>query len=190
MSMANRYFESGISDRDFPSHDQPEAALAKLRQEVEGRLRWLEHNLTPDLEDGGRRPGESLVERGLIEKNTFGAISEVINATNPSVHGRSVEPSTAASIVETGIRLIYQLDALIEMTGEKIERLNPQARVIYRFLELPSNRRNKIAKSYGVDVPAKGRASVVEQARQLLRRARGEGKLEDLSDEIESARSQ
>lgn len=190
--MTSEYFRSDLTSADFPTHDQPESALIMLRRQIEGRLHWLELTMTPDLGLGRNQAGANLVARGLIDKATFGAVSEVVKAANPVVHGRTVDPAAAATIIETGLQVIAALDSLVEIAQSKIRNLKPVASLLYRFLELPNNRRNRIANSYGVDVPQETPTARVEQARQLLKRVEKSNQLPKLWDEVaqESIRPQ
>lgn len=185
--MIEERFDPEAAWSDFHPREEPELALVRLRTEIERRLRWLEHYLTPEAEGTTRRPGQALADRKLIDAETLEAISRVIEASNPAAHGRTVEPATAAIIVDTGLRLVRFLGNQIEITRRKISGLGREARLVYRLLELPTARRNRIAHGFGVDPVTRGRESRVEQGREVLRRAKESSRLRELWDSVVKA---
>lgn len=182
----NYYYDEGLLEHGFPSNEQPENALIRIRRELDGRLTWLEHYLTPD-KSGSARPGKSLVDRGLLDKDIFSTIVQVVNAGNQFAHGRSVDTAGAAAIVETGFQMIELLDRLISSTRVKIKGLKPEARLVYRFLELPTSRREKISRDYNVFMRARDSESRIKQARAVLKEAQEHETIRQLWDAIAAA---
>ena len=184
--MTDQYFDERLLEQGFPSHEQPDYALARLRRELEGRLTWLEHYLTPDRAGRGR-PGSALANRGLLDKDLFRAMAKVVDAANAVAHGRTVEPAQAAAIVETGVQVIEVLDRLIASTKEKLADLKPEAQLVYRFLELPTTRRERISRDYDVFTKARDSESRIKQARAVLKEAQRRESLRQLWDAVAEA---
>lgn len=183
--MTNAQFTTELKELDFPTHDEPELALSKLRGEIEGRLRWLEETLLPEYPPSARRrPGRALVEHSIIDEATFKAVSEILEAANPVVHGRRVDPSSAGIIIASGLEVILMLDTLVEATREKLKGLSPETQLIYRFLELPTRRRWSIAKEFGLSDPKEASRSRIEHSRKVFVSARSEEKLWQLWDMV------
>ena len=179
--MTNVQFTPELSELDFPTHDQPELALAKLRAEIDGRLRWLEENLLPDYKvNPGRSIGRALVEKSIIDAKTFEAIKEVMEAANPAAHGRKVDPSLAGIVIVTGLELVEMLDTLVVAAKKKVKNLSYEAQLIFRYLELPTRNRWVIAKEYGVGDPLEVSQARIQNARNVFSIARKEGKLPHL----------
>ena len=179
--MVEHYYTEDVSERDFPYHEQPELALVKLRAEVEGRLRFLEHYLAPEHEGSGR-PGSALVEKELLSKDTYSVISEVVDAAASAIHARRIEPGSAGVLVDTGLRIMAILDGLIAVVLEKLRNLKPDTQLLYRFMELSTLRRNSIAQAIGAEIRSRGRESRLEQAREVLKVAKAKG----IEDELRS----
>ena len=184
--MTDQYFDERLLEQGFPSHEQPNYTLARLRRELEGRLTWLEHYLTPDRSGRGR-PGSALTDKGLLDKDLFKAIAQVVDSANSVAHGRTVEPAQAAAIVEAGVQVIEVLDRLIVSTQEKVAALKPEARLVYLFLELPTTRRERISRDYDVFTKARDSESRIKQARAVLKEARRSERLRQLWDAVTEA---
>ena len=175
--MTNVQFTPELTEMDFPTHDQPELALARLRGEIDGRLRWLEETLLPNHTPGPGRPGRALVDQTIIDKASFEAILEIWEAANPAVHGRSVEPSSAGIVIASGLEVLAMLNTLIEAAREKVKGLPLKRQLIYRYLELPTRRRWTISKGFGLDDPHEVSRSRIEHARKVFSAAQREDNL-------------
>lgn len=93
-------------------------ALAKLRIELERALTRLYLSATPTARR--RRPtglnrlvGE-LVQSGILPTQLSGPLREVIFLCNRAVHGEYVRLADARSIVDIGIRVLEEIDSILE----------------------------------------------------------------------------
>jgi len=93
-------------------------ALAKLRIELERALTRLHLSATPTARR--RRPmglnrlvGE-LVQSGILPTQLSGPLREVIFLCNRAVHGEYVRLADARSIVDIGIRVLEEIDSILE----------------------------------------------------------------------------
>jgi len=93
-------------------------ALAKLRIELERALTRL--YLSAAVPAARRRQvglnrlvGE-LVQSGILPTQLSGPLREVISLCNRAVHGEYVRPADARSIVDIGIRVLEEIDLILE----------------------------------------------------------------------------
>ena len=180
-------FSDRLSRSDFDL-DAPEFSLLRLRQELEGRLSWLEAQLPSESEPSSRlRPGQKLVDQGLLDQAALDAIQEVIDSADPTAHGERVAPSTAAYVIDTGLKLVEALDMSIETVSIKLEALSPKAKLTYRLLELPARVRRQIAREMGMVSEDELSLPRIEFARLVLRRASDKHELAQLWDEVVAA---
>lgn len=149
----------------FDGYQDPEFALVKLREELLGRLEWLESALAP-MEPSRSSPGSALMAKGILTRSALEGIQKILDASDPAQYGESVPRTAAAVVVEAGIAAAQGLDELIAATESKLEQLSPRARLLYRIAELPAPARVRIAKDLGLAIPREeGRGAA---ARALL----------------------
>lgn len=171
--MTNVPFTKDLTESDFSTHDQPEVALAKLRWEIQSRLKWLEDNLlTGHKTDSGKRLGQALADKLIVDKKTLEAITEILDAANPAIHGRTVQPSTAGTVVVHGIGVLGMLDVLVNATQYKLKTLSSESKLVYRYLELPTLNRWGIAKRFDLADRQEVSTSKIEHARKVFKLAR------------------
>lgn len=182
MTAPNR-FSRPLNIESFDSYQEPELALVKLREELLGRLAWLETALTPSDTKAGE-PGEALVRRGILSKSALHAIRTVLDAADPARYGDAVPRSAVAVVVEAGVATAASLDRLIETTLAKLTQLSDRGRLLYRLAELPSSARWRIAEELGLADELKETATGTDSARELLRAASGQHLLGALWDAV------
>jgi len=96
----------------------PVVALAKLRIELEGRLRRLEQRATVP-ETSRKRPValsylvRQLVAREVFEENFGVSLLDVIALCNRAIHGEDIRDVDARRIVETGTSLLEVLERIV-----------------------------------------------------------------------------
>lgn len=147
----SRSFTVPLTEQDL-SFDSPELALVRVRREITERLLWLETHLVPDVEQApSREPGEMLVARGFLERETKNAINELLAKTELESFGKRVTPTAAARVLESGLQLARFLDSLINATAEKVAQSSTLDRMIYSYFELPAFERIAVALEMGVD---------------------------------------
>jgi hypothetical protein len=96
----------------------PVVALAKLRIELETRLRRLEHSL--DLASATRkRPAplvnvmRELVSHEVLEAQFCASLRDVISICNRAIHGEDIRDVDAREIINTGTELLEVLDRAV-----------------------------------------------------------------------------
>jgi len=106
----------------------PAFALAKLRIEIERRLRSIaEINLASPQErekisrSGVRQISRILLREEVINTKAFEALEEVTNILNKAVHGIKIEPSEAIRVIDTGFALLHYLDDVAGKIAEPKE---------------------------------------------------------------------
>lgn len=182
--MENYNYTEGLSYDDF-ANEPPELSLVRVRSEIEGRLSWLESRLVPGQTDLRlESPGQLLVSNNILTRQVFDSIKEFLDAANPVVHGKSVDPSTSALIVRTGLSIIHSLNTLIEEAQEQLMELPPKTRLVYRFLELPTHRQLGIARRLGLLDDIQSSISRKELARRVFKEAGEQNKLRELWDQV------
>lgn len=93
-------------------------ALAKLRIELERALTRLHLLATPTARQrrhaGLNRIVGDLVRSGILPAQLSGQLREVISLCNRAVHGEYVRPADARSILDIGIRIMEEIDSILE----------------------------------------------------------------------------
>ena len=148
-----------IDELDFDN--QPELALIATRRAIEERVEWLMSYLAPN--ERSVKPDQNidaLKSRGGFDAKTVRAIRHVLAATNPVAHGRSVSPSAAAEVADSGARVVKALDEMINRLQAQLRGMPPRSMLAYAFLALPSTTRRSIAQ----------RLDVVEENDEFLSR--------------------
>ncbi len=101
-----------LLDRDYV------LALAKLRIELEQALTRLHHLTTPTTRQrrqaGLNRLVGDLVRSGILPAQQSGPLREVISLCNRAVHGEYVRPADARSILDIGIRILEEIESILE----------------------------------------------------------------------------
>jgi hypothetical protein len=97
------------------SETDPVIALAKLRIELESRLRRLHHRVDPDTHSQKRPVALTHIIRNLVATEEFGsdlgaALRDVIAICNRAIHGEDIRDVDARQIVDTGIDLLEALE--------------------------------------------------------------------------------
>ena len=97
------------------AESDPVIALAKLRIELESRLRRLHHRFESDPHPQRRPVALTHVIRNLVASEEFGsefgaALRDVISICNRAIHGEDIREVDARQIVDTGIDLIEALE--------------------------------------------------------------------------------
>jgi hypothetical protein len=96
----------------------PIVALAKLRVELESRLRRIGHRLDPSSADRSRpAPLLSLI-RDLISQQAFApefgtSLRDVISICNRAIHGEDIRDVDARRIINTGVELLEVLERTV-----------------------------------------------------------------------------
>ena len=157
---------------DLTSDNQPEIALVFARRAIEARLHWLVSYLGPG-ENLHRTDFalDVLKSHGGIDAKTEQAIRDVLAATNPVVHGRSVSPSVAAVVADSAVRVSEALDLMIGRLQGELQNLPPRTRLAYAFLALPSNTRRSLAERLDLLEDDDNALSRKEAAREIFQRA-------------------
>ena len=93
-------------------------ALAKLRIELERALTRL-HLLSIPTARQRRQAGLNrlvgdLVRFGILPVRLSGQLREVISLCNRAVHGEHVRPADARNILDIGIRILEEIDSILE----------------------------------------------------------------------------
>ena len=102
-----------LLDRD------PVLSLAKLRIELEQALTRLHLLATPDAKQ--RRPAGlnslvgDLVQSNILPAQLSGPLREVISLCNRAVHGEHIRHADAMSIIDSGIRILEEIDLAFEL---------------------------------------------------------------------------
>lgn len=172
--------------RDRYSSSTPEQSLAKLRSDIEDTLWRLERLWDPNHEPkSGVAPGSSLVSSGIIDKKALASIRKVLELADPSTHGKTVNPTDAANIVEAGVAVIIKLEELSVAADEKASsRLNRNdiATLIYKFLELSLQERWRIATELELAPDIDAHLDRKEFTRTVFLNAKNQNKILDLTN--------
>lgn len=167
--------------QDLELDDQPEVALVLARRAIEARLEWLAGYFAPD---GHRLGSESALDvlnsQSGFDTKTVRAIRDVLGATNPIAHGRSVSPSVAAVVAESAERVAAALDDVIQSVQKQLENVPPRTRLAYAFLALPSITRRSIAIRLDLFQDGDDGLSRKDFARAVFERAREANRLQEL----------
>ncbi len=166
---------------DLELDDKPEVALIVARRAIEARLDWLTSYVAPDE----RRVGADstlpiLKSQGGFDAKTVQAIRDVLGATDPVAHGRSVSPSVAAVVAESAARVCAALDEMIRQLQEQLQGMPPQTKLAYAFLTLPSTTRRSLAVRLNLFEEDDDSLSRKESARAVFERAKDAKLLSDL----------
>lgn len=94
--------------------NDPNLALAKIRIEIEKRVRQLAraHDIGPEKEPLGsliRR----LASKGILEPSAVRGLEAIVHYANMAVHGAEVERNVASWVLDEGVSVIAFLDNLI-----------------------------------------------------------------------------
>ena len=161
--------------------DQPEVALVIARRAIEARLEWLMSYLAPDEHRLGSRSAlDVLKSQGEFDAQTVRAIQDVLGATDPVAHGRSVSPSVAAVVAESAARVCVALDDMIRQLQEQLQSMPPRTKLAYAFLALPSTTRRSLAVRLNLFEEDDDSLSRKEFARAVFERATDAKMLSDL----------
>ena len=99
----------------------PVVALAKLRIELESRLRRLLVNADPNISQLRPSPLPSVIKRLTVRElfpAEFGAaLRDVIAICNRAIHGEDIRDVDARQIVNTGIELLEALERIVRDYG-------------------------------------------------------------------------
>jgi len=100
------------------AESDPVVALAKLRIELESRLRRLHQGLHPDSPPQKRLPALAYVIRDLASNEVFGtelggSLRDVIAICNRAIHGEDIREIDARQIIDTGIELLEVLERVV-----------------------------------------------------------------------------
>jgi len=127
---------SALEDQLLPlTETDPALALAKLRIEIEQRLRSLVEVSLESLQQkkaisrsGIRQLSRILLEEEIIDRKAFKAIEVTIDVLNKAVHGIRIESSEAIRVVDTGLTLLHYLDNLIGAVAEpkETQKITPE----------------------------------------------------------------
>lgn len=93
-------------------------ALAKLRIELEGRLRRLDQRANPSETKRNRPTALSHIVRQLVAREVFEpafgtSLLDVIGICNRAIHGEDIRDVDARQIVQTGTHLLEVLERLL-----------------------------------------------------------------------------
>ncbi len=96
----------------------PVVALAKLRIEIETRLRRIENRMDPTAVKRGRPTALASIIRRLASQDVFDAdlaetIRDVVSICNRAVHGEDIRDVDARQIIDTGAELLEVLDLAV-----------------------------------------------------------------------------
>ncbi|MYB42515.1 MAG: hypothetical protein F4X76_10080 [Chloroflexi bacterium] len=171
--------------RDLELDDQPEVALVLARRAIEARLEWLASYLAPDRHRLGSSESalNVLKSQSGFDTKTVRAIRDVLGATDPVAHGRSVSPSVAAVVAESAERVCAALEDAIQSLQEQLEAAPPRTRLAYAFLALPSTTRRAIAVRLDLFHEGDDALSRKGFARAVFERARAANRLAELWSE-------
>ena len=160
--------------------EQPEVALLLTRNAIEARLDWLTRYLAPDEGRDADSMLSALKSRKELDSKTVRAIRDVLAATNPLAHGRSVSPSVAAVVADSAARVSAALDEMIDSLLGQLQGLPPRTRLAYAFLALPPVRRRAIARRLDLFDEDDVWISRQDIARTVFERAHEKGRLDEL----------
>jgi hypothetical protein len=113
----------------------PALALARLRIEIEQRLRSLADISSKSLQQkkvmsrlGIRQLSRILLKEETLDRKAFEAIEEIIDVLNKAVHGIKIESNEAIRVVDTGLTLLHYLDNLIGTIAEpkETQKITPE----------------------------------------------------------------
>lgn len=167
--------------QDLDLDDQPEVALVLARRAIEARLEWLAGYLAPDEHRLGSHSALGVLKsQSGLDTKTVRAIRNVLEATNPVAHGRSVSPSVAAVVAESAERVSAALDDAIQSLQKQLEGVRPRTRLAYAFLALPSTTRRAIATRLDLFREGDDALSRKGFARVVFERARAADRLPEL----------
>ncbi len=110
------------------SETDPALALAKLRIEIEQRLRSIADASLKSLQQkqvlsrlGIRQLSRILLKEETLDRKAFDAIEATIDVLNKAVHGIRIESNQAIRVVDTALTLLHYLDSLIGSIAEPKE---------------------------------------------------------------------
>lgn len=115
----------------------PVVALAKLRIEIEARLRRVENQIDPAAAKRNRPTPLTFIIRKLASQEVFEAdlgesIRDVISICNRAIHGEDIRDVDARQIIDTGVELLDVLDLAVRHYASnspiEIETITPQER--------------------------------------------------------------
>ena len=151
---------------------QPEIALVIAREGLESRLEWIASYLAPNERRSGTNAALAALEKqSNFDSNTIRALGEVLKATDPITHGRSVHSSVAAVVAESACRVAAALDEMITHLQSTIRTMHPRRKLAYEFLALPSVKRRTIAMRAGLLRDSDRKLDRLHFARAIFARA-------------------
>ncbi len=126
ITFTDRVLKNNKNDNiDQLVEDDPTLAMAKLRIEIEKRVKSLSSVYlqgVPRHTNLGKLLFE-LNKNNILNKNLNSLINEVLDVANRAIHGESIEKKEASELVKYGKRIIEELDQIvIERTFDSIEK--------------------------------------------------------------------
>lgn len=115
----------------------PVVALAKLRIEIEARLRRIENRIDPAAAKRNRPTPLASIIRKLASQEVFEAdlgesIRDVVSICNRAIHGEDIRNVDARQIIDTGTELLEVLDLAVRQYASnnpvEVEVITPQER--------------------------------------------------------------
>jgi hypothetical protein len=128
--------EAATAIRSLAETD-PVIALAKLRIEIETRLRRIERWMDPSAAKRNRPTTLASIIRKLASQEVFEAdlgesIRNVVSICNRAIHGEDIRDVDARQIIDTGAELLEVLDLAVRHYASnnpiEIETIRPQER--------------------------------------------------------------
>lgn len=109
--------EAATAIRNLAESD-PVVALAKLRIEIETRLRRIENRIDPAATKRNRPMALASIIRKLASQEVFDAdlgesIRDVVSICNRAIHGEDIRDVDARKIIDTGADLLEVLDLAV-----------------------------------------------------------------------------
>jgi hypothetical protein len=126
--------EAATAIRNLAESD-PVIALAKLRIEIETRLRRIDNRIEPGAAKRNRPVALTTIIRNLVAQRVFDAdlgesIRDVVSICNRAIHGEDIRDVDARKIIETGAELLEVLDLAVRQyaSNHPIEaaKISPQ----------------------------------------------------------------
>jgi hypothetical protein len=128
--------EAATAIRNLAETD-PVVALAKLRIEIETRLRRIESRMDPTAAKRNRPTPLASIIRKLASQEVFEAdlgetIRDVVSICNRAIHGEDIRDVDARQIIDTGAPLLEVLDLAVRQYASnnpiEVETITPQER--------------------------------------------------------------
>jgi hypothetical protein len=103
-------------------NSDPQLALAKVRIEIEKRLKTI-FQITQNENEKIPKRGvtyyiDKLNKKKIIEKNVLSVIEDIVSVANRAIHGEKISTDSAAELIETAYDIIFHLDFIITDSKE------------------------------------------------------------------------